>query len=394
MSVSVWQDRSSEMTREVDVAIVGAGLVGCAIAREASKHTSSIAILEGRTLASGGTGRGLGLALTGQPGGYSKALQRYGHARARQLWELSAENRALALHLARRYGIPVDKRGISLFGLNSAQEATLESDATAMEVDGIPVRFDHGDPTGRGFRGRLQHPEDVALDPVRLTEALLKDVRDNSAVLYEGCEVFELEPERDHVTLYGRRGTFRARHVFLATDGYTSSLVPSLGSLVTPVRLQVLATEPLPGYLPAAGYADDGQYSFRQLLDGRLLASCGGRFFGEGEHTWVEQTPFDLQEQLDAFVRKHFPETRGKVTRRWFGSLAMTLDDLPLIGQLPQDARVFFALGFGDAGLSFGLTAARAVTELAFQGTAPALFAHKRFHELMGGGPSRQQIFS
>lgn len=92
MSVSIWQDRSGEMLREVDVVIIGAGLVGCAIALEASRHARSVAILEGRTLGSGGTGRGPGLFVPALPEGYAQTVFRFGRSVARELLEECAQD--------------------------------------------------------------------------------------------------------------------------------------------------------------------------------------------------------------------------------------------------------------------------------------------------------------
>ncbi|MFM7203734.1 MAG: NAD(P)/FAD-dependent oxidoreductase [Myxococcota bacterium] len=377
MSVSIWQDRSGEMLREVDVAIIGAGLVGCAIALEASRHARTVAILEGRTLGSGGTGRGPGLFLPALPEGYGQTVHRFGRQTARELLDSALETRAMLEATSRRHRLNFETRGVCLLGVTAQQADTLAQSATLLTEDGVPARYEAEATGTRGFRGSLHFPQGMALDPLRLTEALRQE---SNALLYEGCEVFGVIPESDHISLLARRGTFRARKVFLATDAYTPVLIPDLERRLHPVRTEMLLTHPLDWRLEMPAYADEGKYSVRQLLNGRMMLGCGGPDFGDGDQTWVEQTFGEAQQALDVFAQRYFPEVVGHVVRRWSGTLGMTVDGLPLVGQLASDPRVCYAVGFGDFGLNVGLSAARRVVSLAYAGEDPGLFSATRLH--------------
>lgn len=276
---------------------------------------------------------------------------------------------------SRRYKLTLETRGVQLLGVTAQQADALAQSASLLDEDGVSAIFEPHPPEARGFRGSLHFPQGLALDPVRLTEALRQE---SNALLYEGCEVFSVVPDTDYISLLARRGTFRARKVFLATDAYTPVLIPDLEERLKPVRTEMLLTKPLNWHLAKPAYADEGKYSVRQLLNGRMMLGCGGPDFGGGDQTWVEQTYGEAQHALDLFAERYFPEVQGQVQRRWSGTLGMTVDGLPLVGQLGSDPRVCYAVGFGDFGLNVGLSAARRVVALAYAGEDPGLFSATR----------------
>ncbi|MCU0474930.1 MAG: FAD-dependent oxidoreductase [Anaerolineae bacterium] len=65
MTVSVWQADGKQPVREVDVLIVGAGIVGTAAAVFVRRHGRVPVITEMRDVAQGASGRNAGFMITG-----------------------------------------------------------------------------------------------------------------------------------------------------------------------------------------------------------------------------------------------------------------------------------------------------------------------------------------
>ncbi len=53
-----------------DVVVVGAGIVGAAVAARLARQGLQVAVLEAQQVAGGATGRSAGMVLTGLPGNY------------------------------------------------------------------------------------------------------------------------------------------------------------------------------------------------------------------------------------------------------------------------------------------------------------------------------------
>ena len=65
MSVSIWQANGTQPVREVDFLVVGAGLVGCAVAYFATQAGRHVTITEMRDVALGASSRNAGFVITG-----------------------------------------------------------------------------------------------------------------------------------------------------------------------------------------------------------------------------------------------------------------------------------------------------------------------------------------
>src|ERR1700680_4877319 len=76
---------------DVDIAIVGAGLAGLTVAREAARLGASVAVLEGRHIGWNASGHQLGTVMPGYGLPVGDLIARIGFEDARELWALSKE---------------------------------------------------------------------------------------------------------------------------------------------------------------------------------------------------------------------------------------------------------------------------------------------------------------
>src|SRR4051812_20248430 len=93
---SLWLARPSlSGIEEVDVAVVGGGIVGVSTAYWLEKAGRRVVLLEAGTLAGRASGRNAGFLLTGSAEPYTALVASAGERTARRFWEISAENREL-----------------------------------------------------------------------------------------------------------------------------------------------------------------------------------------------------------------------------------------------------------------------------------------------------------
>ena len=71
--------------RAADVAIVGGGITGVAAALWLARAGADVALLEGRRIAAGASGRNGGFLLSGTAESYAVATERYGRDTARRI---------------------------------------------------------------------------------------------------------------------------------------------------------------------------------------------------------------------------------------------------------------------------------------------------------------------
>ncbi len=377
MTVSVWQELAADRAAAThDLVVIGAGIVGSYAASLLVQTGRDVALVDAHFPAWGASGCNAGFVLLGMRYRYPEAIERLGRAAAREVWTLTAENVRRMRDLARQYAVEYEDCGATLLAVDEQEAGELRAAARLLQEDGFDVEYVERDPLGRGFLGALIQPRDFAVQPAALTQAL---ARASGATRYDEDEVFEIRREGSALVVRARQTTIRCGGVLLATNVYTSILFPFLRPLMEPIRNQVLLTDPLPPLLDRMGYAEHGYHYFRQLRDGRMLVGGGRHRFPQQEATFADEVTPNIQELLARWLGRYFPETaRVGVSRRWAGIDGLTPDGLPLVGCLPSEPAVVYAIGFGGHGNSMGLVAAERAVELLLRGIDPGVFSIHR----------------
>src|SRR5947199_9182793 len=94
--VTAWAEAAPERKRltfdlDVDICVVGAGLAGLTVAREAARLGASVAVLEGRHVGWNASGHQLGTVMPGFGVPPGELIERVGFDTARELWALSRQ---------------------------------------------------------------------------------------------------------------------------------------------------------------------------------------------------------------------------------------------------------------------------------------------------------------
>ena len=403
----MWAGREQKRVDACDVVVVGAGLVGAAVATRLVREGFDTAVLEAQTVAGGATGRSAGMVLTGLMGHYNQAVSVYGRQRAQEIWALTVEGQRRLVEAAGRVGVPVERTGSLALAVEDAEVDALKESAQLLREDGFDAWFGPIDPLERGFRAALRQPNDVTMDPTALTRALLAA---GTVTVHERTEVYNLELEHDAVRVWAQGRTVLCDAVVLALNGYAPLFDGYFTDKVAPTRSLVFATGPLDAMVlqqPCCadyGYAYGWQWPDRRLLVGGhphpRPFPLGGRresdprpqpfSLGGGRESDPRPQPFSLGggkedelgdvvwDGLARFAARYFPEVDVHGASRWSGMTGFTPDGLPLVGRLPDLPQVYFAVGLGGRGLAWAFVVAERLVELMLRDADPGILSATR----------------
>jgi gamma-glutamylputrescine oxidase len=323
----------------VDVAIVGAGITGCACARALARSGLRVRVHDARGIAQGASGRNGGFALRGGAARYDVARETYGTEQARELW---LRTEAVLDRLESVAGDAFRRTGSLRLAADVEERVEIRAEYEALRDDGFAVEWRDELPQLRpDFRGAIFHHGDGSLQPARFVHGLAALAAEEGVGFQENDRVESLD-------------ALDAEQIVIATDGSGRGLLPELDDTLWPARGQVIATEPLKELLfDCPHYARQGFDYWQQLPDRRIVLGGFRDFSILTEMTDEETTTSPIQEALDAFLAEllgYMPV----VTHRWAGIFGLTQDLLPLVGRVPGHDGVWVAAGYSGHGNVLG----------------------------------------
>lgn len=208
--------------------------------------------------------------------------------------------------------------------------------------------------------------------------------------LQTGTPVLSLSPPSSTETSWTVRtcrGTVLATHVLLATNGYTSHLLPQLSNIIVPVRGQMSTLVPPPAFLTdplqhtysflgaqGAGRGQDDYFAQRPIsIDVNDEDARGQLMFGGGRQLARHQgVGIDNDDMLEKQVAKYlrmklheFMDTKGGTLEYspgesgaelhaisgWTGIMGHSRDGSPWVGAVPDSPGLWISAGFTGHGM-------------------------------------------
>lgn len=325
---------------QVDIAVIGAGITGCACAGALARAGKRVRVYDARGIGEGASGRNGGFALRGAAARYDVARETYGADAARELWR---RTEGAVDRLESVAGDWFRRTGSLRLAADVEERVEIQGEYEALKEDGFAVEWRDELPHLRpDFRGAIFHPGDGAVQPAGLVQQLATSAAETGADFAPHHRVESLEE-------------LEAEQIVIATDGSGRGLLPELDDALWPARGQVIATEPLARRLfECPHYARQGFDYWQQLPDGRIVLGGFRDFSILTEMTDDETTTDSIQQALDAFLVELLGE-QPAITHRWAGIFGLTQDLLPLVGPLPGHEGVWVAAGYSGHGNVFGL---------------------------------------
>src|SRR5262245_45125716 len=272
---------------KADVLIVGGGVAGTSLLWHLERRRIAAVLVEREHIAWGASGRNAGFLLAGVAPSYAEAIRIYGREKAREVWEVTNENHDRMVEAARGQDVGHRRLGSAILPAGDEERALLVESEHLLSEDGFQARWDGT---------RLINPRDGEIDPSRMVAALARQARDGA--IREGVDITALRPRSHDVVVAAGEAECEAGVVILATNGYTSQLVPDVH--IQPTRAQMLATAPEPRRLvDVPVYSNFGYRYWRQLPSREVLIGGWRDTTLETEKTIDDEPTREIQDQLD-----------------------------------------------------------------------------------------------
>ncbi len=344
-----------------DVLIVGGGVIGAACARTLAMQGQSVVLVDAGTKPGAATTASAGmLAPLADTHGQDPLLSL--RIRARDLY------RELVPTLEDETGIDVGlwTDGIVQAAFTAADADRLKGDVAWQRQQGFPVDWLEADELRERCPGISAEalgahlsPEDGALEPPALLDALIRSATAHGATLRRGERVEEITLDGNRVTGVRFAGDAMDAGAVLIAAGCWSGRVGGLPRplSVEPVRGQMAALDWPAGEPRAIVFADHGY----------VLTRGGEAIAG----STMEHVGFDASVTDDAIARilatarRIFPALEPAAERRrWAGLRPATPDGAPIVGRDPHVQNLWYATGHGRNGILLAAITAQIVGSL------------------------------
>ncbi len=349
-----------------DVAIVGGGYTGLSAALHLAEAGFDVALLEANRVGWGASGRNGGQVGPGQRQDQDWLERVAGRTRARALWDLAEEARALVSDLIARHRIACDlKPGIVYAAHRPGDVADYHAYAAHLARD---YGYDRITPLDRlgvaaalgtdAYHGGLFYPDAAHLHPLNYARGLARAASGAGARIFETSRVLRRSSGRIETAA----GAVTAPHVVLATNGYHGDLDPAVSARVMPINNFIAVTEPLGeararALIPDDVAAADSRFVvnyWRLTADHRLL-------FGGGE-SYGYRFPADIAAVVRPRLLGVYPGLADvAITHAWGGTLAITTNRMPAFQRL--DPATYSAAGYSGHGVAIATLAGRLIAE-------------------------------
>ena len=363
-NLSYWE--KTAFFDQVDVAIIGSGLVGlnAAIRLKEVGPNLNVVILERGALPIGASTRNAGFACFGS---VTELLADYQTSGADAVWNLVEQRWKGLERLRNRVGDQALQYkaygGYELFRhseevlFQRCMEHIPEFNKILKDLFGIGAYFVPIDEQIEtfGFQGighLLLNKAEGQIHTGYMMKALLQLALQKGVQILNGVEVEALHFEEGNVAIQiDDERNIKARKIIIATNGFAQQLLPTLK--VKPARNQVLITKPIPNLkIKGCFHYDQGYYYFRNI-DQRILLGGGRNLALEEEQTTVFGTTATIQEALLQLLGDVIlPTTPFEVDSWWSGILGVGDQKAPIIHKINDVAVV--AVRLGGMGVALG----------------------------------------
>jgi glycine/D-amino acid oxidase-like deaminating enzyme len=364
--------------QRVDIAVIGGGLVGAAIAFGLRAPGLKLALLDEGDVAFRASRGNFGLIWVqgkgfGSPayGGWTRTSARAWPRLAAMLRETTGVDVALrqlgGLHVclsADELAARADRMAALL-----AQPGFERYDIDVLDRAGVAARMPA---VGPGVVGGTWSALDGDCNPLRLLRALHVALERAGAVHHAGFPIERIEPGADGFTLHSTRGKLVCDRVVLAAGLGNARLAPMVGlaAPVTPNKGHIIVLERVQRFL------DVPLETIRQTDEGTVMIGDSQQALGFDDTL----DPAVLAAMAERAVRV-FPLLRGvRVNRTWAALRVMSPDGFPIYAQSAANPGAFLATC--HSGVTLAAAHAFELAPAIANGRLPALFdpfSNRRF---------------
>jgi glycine/D-amino acid oxidase-like deaminating enzyme/nitrite reductase/ring-hydroxylating ferredoxin subunit len=346
---------------DVDLAVVGGGIVGLTTALLARREGLRVAVLEARQVGSGTSGKTTGKVTSQHSMIYDTLLQRHGEDKARAYAEANEAGVHQVARLADELGIDCHLTWAPsyVWTREPGRRRKIVAEFEAARRLGLPVSMTESVELPFPVEAAVGFDDQVHFHAGRYLAGLAKGLAEAGGELFEDTRVLDVDEKQDLAELTTERATVRAQQVVLATllpiryvGGYFARTRPSRSYGIA-VRLR--------GEAPTGmGISiDSPSRSTRPWLD----PGPGGLIVVGNDHeTGKQEDTASSYRDLEDWARGTFDVEA--VDYRWSSQDFTTPDKIPYVGRAQLTSRTLVATGFAKWGLSAGTAAATMLVDI------------------------------
>lgn len=358
-----WEDAQPRETPDAtlpehpDAVIVGGGYAGLGAAITLARAGREVVVLDRERPGDGASSRNGGITSGNIRHSFSGLIDKFGLERARAIYGEGVAARDDLYAFIEAEGLDCDYQPSGRFTgamrpdihRRMIREAELLNRHLGIKARPVARADQHRFIGSELYHGGILRPDIGGIHPARLHHEMRR-VAEQAGVRLSGRTAvtgIRREKDRDFEVRTPRR-TIRARHVIVATNGYTDAGLPWLRRRLVPVISEMIATEPLdaalmdtlmPGGRMYGETRQLGHY-FRPSPDGTRIL-LGGRRYHEDAHA--------ARAALRKSLVEIFPPLADVgLSHHWFGFVAFPMDQLP---KLTVHDGVLYATGFCGSGV-------------------------------------------
>ena len=347
---------SLEKTLEVDVVVIGGGLMGITAAYLLKKAGHTVALLERERCARVDTGHTTAHLTAVTDLRLHEIERAFGRPAAKAVWDAGSAAIDQIVKNIRAEDIMCDFRWVPgylhapLEGADEDDTQALRREAHAAEELGIAAEFTAEVPFFK-LPG-VKFPHQALFHPRKYLAALVQKIPGRGSHVFENAEAGEIEDEPLAVKVGEKK--IRCGRIVMATHNPLMGTAGILGAALFQTKLAlytsyVLGAKLPPDLLPEASFWDtDRPYNYLRVE--RRRSHDYAIFGGEDHKTGQEPDTEAAYGRLERRFKKFIADAR--IDHRWSGQVIETNDGLPFIGELTE--KQFGATGFAGNGMTFG----------------------------------------
>ena len=337
--------------KSFDVLVVGAGIIGSAVARECSRLGWHVGVIEGGTLAGGATAAGMGHLVVMDDSPAQLALTAY----SRSLWQEEVTNLPDSVEYEGCGTIWIAANDEEMAEVEARQRKYAEVGITARIL--TPMELSNQEPNLRpGLAGGLLVPDDGVVYPPAAGDFFLTEARRLGAEVFQARAV---SASNRQVKL-SSGVTLKADRIVLAV-GTDCELLPAMPIQKRKGHLAI--TDRYPGFvrhqLVELGYLKSAHSLIEDSVAFNIQPRKSGQLLLGSSRQYGDESPDVEPRMLTRMIeraKEYMPGLESlSVLRVWTGFRAATTDKLPLIGPatgLSNDGSLWLAAGLEGLGIT------------------------------------------
>ncbi|WP_312099086.1 glycine oxidase ThiO [Niallia sp.] len=331
-------------SKQVDVAIVGGGIIGSSIAYYLAKEKKKVAILEAQQIGRKSTSAAAGML--GAHSEYKEFQHLYPFARSSQLLykELYEEIKELT-------NIDFEKKngGLLKLAYSEKEKQELESILSLASVEWLDCKEvrEKVPQLAVDIVGAAYLKEDVHITPLVACNGLSKGAQLYGAEIYEYTRVLRVEKTGIEYLVKTSQGTFIAKNVVIASGVWSNYFFQQLGLSheIIPVKGECVAAINEGTPLHYSIFHD--QFYIVPRNNNELIIGATKKW-----NDWSEEPTLDGLEEVIQKAKRMVPEIgKMKWKRAWAGLRPQSYDGYPFIGEHPELKGIYFATGHQRNGI-------------------------------------------